>query len=208
HAPWALVVGRRIQQRYGVDGAVVASDDGIVARVPDITGEPPGADLFDLEPDELESEVTELVGGSALFASRFRECAARALLLPRRNPGARAPLWQQRRRAAMLLDVTRKYPDFPILLETAREVLQDVYDLPALVTLSRRLRSRAVSMIEVGTDKASPFAQRLLFGYVGNFLYDDDLPLAERRAAALTLDPELLGELLGRSDLPELLGPG
>lgn len=207
HAPWALVVGRRIQQRYGVDGAVVASDDGIVARVPDITGEPPGADLFDLEPDELESEVTELVGGSALFAARFRECAARALLLPRRNPGARAPLWQQRRRAAMLLDVTRKYPDFPILLETAREVLQDVYDLPALVTLSRRLRSRAVSMIEVGTDKASPFAQRLLFGYVGNFLYDDDLPLAERRAAALTLDPEMLGELLGRTDLRELLDP-
>ncbi|WP_313405158.1 DEAD/DEAH box helicase, partial [Aeromicrobium sp.] len=207
HAPWALVVGRRIEQRYGVDGAVVASDDGIVARVPDVTGEPPGADLFDLEPDDLEPQVTELVGGSAVFAARFRECAARALLLPRRNPGARAPLWQQRRRAAMLLDVARKYPEFPILLETAREVLQDVYDLPALVTLARRMRSREVALIEVGTDAASPFSQRLLFGYVGAFLYDGDLPLAERRAAALTLDPDLLGQLLGRADLRELLDP-
>ncbi|MFS0884217.1 ATP-dependent helicase [Aeromicrobium sp. 179-A 4D2 NHS] len=207
HAPWALVVGRRIEQRYGVDGAVVASDDGIVARVPDVTGEPPGGDLFDLDPDDLEAEVTELVGGSALFAARFRECAARALLLPRRNPGARAPLWQQRRRAAMLLDVARKYPEFPILLETAREVLQDVYDLPALVTLARRLRSREVALVEVGTESASPFSQRLLFGYVGAFLYDGDLPLAERRAAALTLDPELLGQLLGRADLRELLDP-
>ncbi len=207
HAPWALIIGQRIEQRYGVDGAVVASDDGIVARVPDVTGEPPGAELFELDPDDLEPRVTELVGGSALFAARFRECAARALLLPRRNPGARAPLWQQRRRAAMLLDVTRKYPDFPILLETAREVLQDVYDLPALVTLARRLRSREVALVEVGTETASPFAQRLLFGYVGAFLYDGDLPLAERRAAALTLDPELLGQLLGRADLRELLDP-
>ncbi|WP_338072909.1 ATP-dependent helicase [Aeromicrobium phoceense] len=208
HAPWALLVGRRIEQRFGVDGAVVASDDGIVVRVPDVTGEPPGADLFDLEdPEDLEPQITDLVGGSALFAARFRECAARALLLPRRNPGARAPLWQQRRRAAMLLDVARKYPDFPILLETAREVLQDVYDLPALVTLARRIRSREVALVEVGTDAASPFAQRLLFGYVGAFLYDGDLPLAERRAAALTLDPELLGQLLGRADLRELLDP-
>src|SRR5690606_10480551 len=125
----------------------------------------------------------------------------------RRNPGTRAPLWQQRRRAAMLLDVARKYPEFPILLETAREVLQDVYDLPALVTLARRLRSREVALIEVGTEAASPFSQRLLFGYVGAFLYDGDLPLAERRAAALTLDPELLGQLLGRADLRELLDP-
>ena len=207
HAPWALAVGARILERYGVDGSVVAGDDGIVARVPDTDAEPPGADLFVIEPDDLERIVTEEVGGSALFASRFRECAARALLLPRRNPGARAPLWQQRQRSAQLLDVARKHPSFPILLETAREVLQDVYDLPALTDLARRIQSREVAVAEVATERASPFAQTQLFGYVGAFLYDGDLPLAERRAAALSLDPDLLAELLGRTDLRELLDP-
>ncbi|WP_222706364.1 ATP-dependent helicase [Aeromicrobium terrae] len=221
HAPWALAVGARIQERFGIDGSVVASDDGIVARLPDVgDGNPPDpgggagpwaadgfAEIFVFEPDELEKIVTAEVGGSALFASRFRECAARALLLPRRNPGARAPLWQQRQRAAQLLDVAREHADFPILLETARECLQDVYDLPALATLARRIASREVQIAEVTTERASPFAQTLLFGYVASFLYEGDTPLAERRAAALTLDPTLLAELLGRAELRELLDP-
>ncbi|AWB91581.1 ATP-dependent helicase [Aeromicrobium chenweiae] len=207
HAPWALAVAARIVERYGMDGSVVASDDGIVARIPDTETEPPGADLFVFEADELDKIVTEEVGGSALFASRFRECAARALLLPRRNPGSRAPLWQQRQRSAQLLDVARKYPTFPILLETARECLQDVYDLPALTALTRRLASREVQIAEVTTERASPFAQNLLFGYVAAFLYEGDTPLAERRASALTLDPTLLAELLGRAELRELLDP-
>jgi ATP-dependent Lhr-like helicase len=207
HAPWALAVGARILERFGLDGSVVASDDGIVARLPDTGGEPPGAELFVFEADELDELVTTEVGSSALFASRFRECAARALLLPRRNPGARAPLWQQRQRSAQLLEVARKYPDFPILLETARECLQDVYDLPALAELTRRIASREIQIAEVTTERASPFAQNLLFGYVASFLYEGDTPLAERRAAALTLDPTLLAELLGRAELRELLDP-
>ncbi len=207
HAPWALAVGARILERFGIDGSVVASDDGIVARLPDTGGEPPGAEIFVFEADELDELVTREVGGSALFASRFRECAARALLLPRRNPGARAPLWQQRQRSAQLLEVARKYPDFPILLETARECLQDVYDLPALAELTRRIASREIQIAEVTTERASPFAQNLLFGYVASFLYEGDTPLAERRAAALTLDPTLLAELLGRAELRELLDP-
>ena len=210
HAPWALAVGARVLERHGVDGSVVASDDGIVARVPDVTGageEPPGTDLFVFEAEELEQLVTTEVGGSALFAARFRECAARALLLPRRNPGARAPLWQQRQRAAQLLDVARTYPDFPILLETARECLQDVYDLPALLGLMKRIEGREIRLSEVTTERASPFAQTLLFGYVASFLYEGDTPLAERRAAALALDPSLLAELLGRAELRELLDP-
>ncbi|NKX51385.1 ATP-dependent helicase, partial [Arthrobacter deserti] len=132
HAPWALAVGARLQQRYGLDGSAMAADDGIVLRVPMMEDEPPGAELFLFVPEELDQIVTAEVGGSALFASRFRECAARALLLPRQNPAKRTPLWQQRQRSAQLLDVARKYPTFPIVLETVRECLQDVYDLPAL----------------------------------------------------------------------------
>ncbi|MCL3818054.1 ATP-dependent helicase [Aeromicrobium wangtongii] len=207
HAPWALAVGARIVERYGMDGSVVASDDGIVARIPDTETEPPGAELFVFDTDELDTIVTAEVGSSALFASRFRECASRALLLPRRNPGSRAPLWQQRQRSAQLLDVARKYPTFPILLETARECLQDVYDLPSLTALSKRLASREVQIAEVTTERASPFAQNLLFGYVAAFLYEGDTPLAERRASALMLDPTLLAELLGRAELRELLDP-
>jgi ATP-dependent Lhr-like helicase len=207
HAPWALAVNARIIEQFGIDGSVVASDDGIVARFPDTGVDPPGADLFVFDPDELDELVTAEVGGSALFAARFRECAARALLLPRRNPGARAPLWQQRQRSAQLLQVARNYPDFPILLETARECLQDVYDVPALIELTRRIADRQVQLAEVITERASPFAQNLLFGYVASFLYEGDTPLAERRAAALTLDPTLLAELLGRAELRELLDP-
>jgi ATP-dependent Lhr-like helicase len=205
HAPWALAVGARLRERFGVDGAPTAADDGIVVRLPDTTDDPPGAELFVFEPDEIHDLVTEQVGGSALFASRFRECAARALLLPRRDPGRRAPLWQQRQRAAQLLDVARKFPDFPMLLETARECLQDVYDLPALAELQARIARRKLRLVEVETATPSPFANALLFDYIGQFMYEGDTPLAERRAAALSLDSGLLAELLGRVELRELL---
>ncbi|TFC76922.1 ATP-dependent helicase, partial [Cryobacterium cheniae] len=207
HAPWALAVGARVRERYGLDGACVASDDGIVVRIPDTESDPPGSALFVFDPAELEPLVTDEVGGSALFAARFRECAARALLLPRYNPGRRSPLWQQRQKAAQLLDVARAFPTFPIILETVRECLQDVYDLPALLALTRRIDSRALRLVETQTDAASPFASSLLFGYVAAFMYEGDSPLAERRATALSLDSSLLAELLGRVELRELLDP-
>lgn len=205
HAPWALAVGQRLQQRYGLDGSAMAADDGIVLRVPMMEDEPPGAELFLFDPEELEQIVTAEVGGSALFASRFRECAARALLLPRQTPGKRQPLWQQRQRSAQLLDVARKYPTFPIVLETVRECLQDVYDLPALKDIAASVERRELRIVETTTQQPSPFAKSLLFGYVAQFLYEGDSPLAERRAAALALDSTLLNELLGRVELRELL---
>ncbi|TFB72552.1 ATP-dependent helicase [Cryobacterium glaciale] len=207
HAPWALAVGARVRERYGIDGSCVASDDGIVVRIPDTETEPPGSELFVFDPDELEQLVTDEVGGSALFASRFRECAARALLLPRYKPGSRSPLWQQRQKAAQLLDVARTFPTFPIILETLRECLQDVYDLPALGALARQIASRELRLVEITTDTASPFASTLLFGYVAAFMYEGDTPLAERRATALAIDSSLLAELLGRVELRELLDP-
>ncbi len=207
HAPWALAVNARIRERLGVEGSAVASDDGIIARVPDAEAEPPGAELFVFDPDELEQIVTDEVGGSALFASRFRECAARALLLPRRDPGRRTPLWQQRQRSAQLLEVARRYPTFPIILETLREVLQDVYDVPALLRLARSIGDRSIRLIETEPAQPSPFARDLLFGYVGAFMYEGDSPLAERRAAALSVDPALLSELLGKVEMRELLDP-
>lgn len=205
HSPWALAVGARVRERYGVQASAMAADDGIVLRLPATDAEPPGADLFLFDPQELEELVSEQVGGSALFASRFRENAARALLLTRRNPGKRTPLWQQRQRSAQLLEVARKYPSFPLLLETARECLQDVYDLPALLELHRGLEAGSVRVSEVETETPSPFARSLLFGYTAQFLYEGDVPLAERRAAALALDPTLLAELLGKEELRELL---
>ncbi len=207
HAPWALAVNARIRERLGVEGSAVASDDGIIARIPDAEAEPPGAELFVFEPDEIDQLVTDEVGGSALFASRFRECAARALLMPRLNPGRRSPLWQQRQRAAQLLEVARRHPTFPIILETLREVLQDVYDLPALLQLCRGIGERRIRLVEVSTSQPSPYARDLLFGYVGAFMYEGDSPLAERRAAALSVDPALLSELLGKVEMRELLDP-
>ncbi len=205
HAPWALAVSARIRERHGYDGAAIAADDGIVVRLPDTEAEPPGAELFLFEHDELEALVTSEVGGSAVFAARFRECAARALLLPRRDPGRRSPLWQQRQRASQLLEVAREFPDFPIVLETVREVLQDVYDLPSLIDLTAGIAQRRVRLLEVETPSPSPFARSLLFGYVAAFLYEGDSPLAERRAAALSIDPAMLAELLGRAELREVL---
>ncbi|ABL81834.1 MULTISPECIES: ATP-dependent helicase [unclassified Nocardioides] len=207
HAPWALAINARLRERYGVDGQAVASDDGIVIRIPDTESEPPGGDVIVFDPDEVEGIVTTEVGGSALFASRFRECAARALLLPRRDPGRRSPLWQQRQRSAALLEVAAKYPSFPIVLEAVRECLQDVYDLPSLLALMRGVDRREVQVVDVATHQPSPFARSLLFGYVAQFMYEGDSPIAERRAAALALDQGLLAELLGRAELRELLDP-
>ncbi|MBI2245344.1 MAG: winged helix DNA-binding domain-containing protein, partial [Nocardioides sp.] len=207
HAPWALAINARLRERYGVDGQAVASDDGIVIRIPDTEAEPPGGDVIVFDPDEVEGIVTTEVGGSALFASRFRECAARALLLPRRDPGRRSPLWQQRQRSAALLEVAAKYPSFPIVLEAVRECLQDVYDLPSLLALMRGVDRREVQVVDVATHQPSPFARSLLFGYVAQFMYEGDSPIAERRAAALALDQGLLAELLGRAELRELLDP-
>ncbi len=207
HAPWALAIGVRLRERYGIDAQALPGDDGIVLRVPETDQEPPGADIVAFDPDEIEDIVTTEVGGSALFASRFRECAARALLLPRRDPGRRSPLWQQRQRSAQLLEVAVKYPSFPIVLEAVRECLQDVYDVPALLGLMRDLSSRKIRVVEVSTQQPSPFARSLLFGYVAAFMYEGDSPVAERRAAALSLDQGLLAELLGRAELRELLDP-
>ncbi|MDO5508773.1 MAG: ATP-dependent helicase [Corynebacterium casei] len=206
NAPWALAVGARVAERTGMDAQAVAGDDGIVLRLPEGEAEP-DASIFAFDPDEIEDIVTEQVGGSALFASRFRECAARALLLPRRNPGKRSPLWQQRQRAEQLLDVARKYPSFPIILETVRECLQDVYDVPSLVEVTRNIAHRKVRVAEVTTEQPSPFASSLLFNYTGAFMYEGDSPLAEKRAAALALDPALLAKLLGTVELRELLEP-
>ncbi|MGW5974653.1 ATP-dependent helicase [Streptomyces sp. NPDC055186] len=226
HAPWALALGARLFERYGMDAQVMHADDGIVLRLPD--ADLMGLDLLDQEPvstgaeydadraplgaadvvfdkGEVDQVVTDQVGGSALFASRFRECAARALLLPRRNPGKRTPLWQQRQRASQLLQVAGEFGSFPIVLEAVRECLQDVFDVPGLVELMGDLESRRVRLVEVTTPEPSPFARSLLFGYVAQFLYEGDSPLAERRAAALSLDSRLLAELLGRAELRELL---
>ncbi|MFE1326023.1 ATP-dependent helicase [Streptomyces sp. NPDC058735] len=226
HAPWALALGAKLSERYGMDAQVMHADDGIVLRLPD--ADLMGLDLLDQEPvkagreydadqapvsaadvvfdkGEVDQVVTDQVGGSALFASRFRECAARALLLPRRNPGKRTPLWQQRQRASQLLQVASGFGSFPIVLEAVRECLQDVFDVPGLVELMGDLESRKVRLVEVTTPEPSPFARSLLFGYVAQFLYEGDSPLAERRAAALSLDSRLLAELLGQAELRELL---
>ncbi|MBD0843884.1 ATP-dependent helicase [Streptomyces sp. TRM68416] len=226
HAPWALALGARLSERYGMDAQVMHADDGIVLRLPD--ADLMSLDLLDREPAKAGTEydadqapvgaadvvfdkgdvdqiVTDQVGGSALFASRFRECAARALLLPRRNPGKRTPLWQQRQRAAQLLQVASEFGSFPIVLEAVRECLQDVFDVPGLTELMGDLESRKVRLVEVTTPEPSPFARSLLFGYVAQFLYEGDSPLAERRAAALSLDSRLLAELLGQAELRELL---
>ncbi|MER6618358.1 ATP-dependent helicase [Streptomyces xantholiticus] len=226
HAPWALALGARLAERYGMDAQVMHADDGIVLRLPD--ADLMGLDLLDQDPVHTDSSfdgeqapvgaqdavfdkgeigqiVTDQVGGSALFASRFRECAARALLLPRRNPGKRTPLWQQRQRAAQLLQVASEFGSFPIVLEAVRECLQDVFDVPGLTELMGDIESRRVRLVEVTTPEPSPFARSLLFGYVAQFLFEGDSPLAERRAAALSLDSRLLSELLGQAELRELL---
>ena len=207
HAPWALAIAARLRERYGgMDVQALHTDDGILIRVPD-SDEPPPTGLALLDPEEIGDLVTAEVGASALFASRFRECASRALLLPRRQPGRRTPLWQQRQRSAQLLEIASRYPAFPIVLETVRECLQDVFDVPALTGLLRDIAARRIRIVEVETATPSPFGKSLLFRYVGAFMYEGDAPLAERRAQALSLDTALLAELLGQDGLRELLDP-
>ncbi|MDT7569406.1 MAG: ATP-dependent helicase Lhr and Lhr-like helicase, partial [Pseudonocardiales bacterium] len=212
NGPWALAIAARLRERRGIEVSAASADDGIVLRLPDALDDSgaevlPSADDVLLEPDEVERIVVDELGGSALFAARFRECAARSLLLPRRDPRRRTPLWQQRQRSAQLLTVASKYEQFPVSLEAMRECVQDVYDLPGLRELMSDVANRKVHVVEVTTPSPSPFARSLLFGYVGMFLYELDAPLAERRAAALSLDSTLLAELLGSEAMRELLDP-
>jgi len=218
HAPWALALRSLLVERLSIEPQVMHADDGIVLRLPDVAFDPrevpesPGEYLIgeviealSIDPADIESLVHREVTGSALFASRFRECAARSLLLPRRRPDRRTPLWQQRQRAHHLLEVAADFPDFPIVLETMRECVHDAYDLPALTSLLTSLRDGKVRVEAVTTDRPSPFARSLLFGYVATYLYDGDAPLAERRAQALSVDMELLADLLGTAELRTLL---
>ena len=206
HAPWAMAAAARLRDRLGVEVQRIHTDDGFALRLPDID-EPPDPSEVLLDPEEVVELVTAELGRSALFAARFRENAGRALLLPRRRPGERTPLWKQRQRSADLLSVAGRHPGFPILVETYRECLADVFDMPALQELLGDLRSRAVRLVVADTESASPFAGSLLFDYIAEFMYEGDQPLAERRAQALTLDRELLAELLGSAELRELLDP-
>jgi len=207
HAPWAMAIQLRLAQRYEVPVDVMWTDDGIVIRLPEVADELPVDDLV-LDPDDIDELLMQALPQTSLFAARFRECSARALLLPRRRPDRRTPLWQQRQRAADLLAVASKYPSFPMLLEASRECLQDVFDLPSLREVLTQLRSRTVRVVSVDTPKASPFAQSLLFNWIAAYMYEGDAPLAERRAAALALDRDLLRDLLGAEELRELLDPG
>ncbi|MGH2851177.1 MAG: helicase-related protein, partial [Solirubrobacteraceae bacterium] len=207
HAAWGLALSSRIRERHGLESDAIWSDDGIIVHLPD-TDEPPQAELVLPDADEVEELVMAELGASALFGSRFRENASRALLIPRAYPGKRTPLWQQRLKAQTLLEVARRYPDFPIILETYRECLRDVLDLTGLQELLRAVGRREISLVEVETPTASPFASSLLFDYVATYMYEGDAPNAERRAAALSLDRELLRELLGQEELRELLDAG
>ncbi len=206
HAPWAMGVMARFRSEYGLDVEAMWTDDGFVVRVPE-SDDPPPPEMFLPDPEEIRHLVTMQLGSTSLFAARFRENASRALLLPRRRPGQRTPLWQQRKRSADLLSVAAAYPSFPMLLETYRECLLDIFDLPALEEILNRIRSRAISVSTVDLHESSPFASSLLFRYVANYIYDGDAPLAERRAQALTIDPAQLRELIGDIDLRELLDP-
>jgi ATP-dependent helicase Lhr and Lhr-like helicase len=206
HAPWSLALAARLRESLGLEVNAIWSDDGIALHLPDAESPPPLDDVL-IAPEELEDLVVAEVGGTALFGARFRENAARALLIPRRRPGQRTPLWQQRLKAQGLLQVARRYADFPVVLETYRECLQDVFDLPALKSLLHSLRQRRIDLVEVETPGASPYASSLLFDYVATYMYEDDTPLAERRAQALALDRDLLKELLGQEELRDLIDP-
>ena len=209
HAPWSMAIEARLREHHGVDVQAMWSDDGIAVRLPEGI-ETDGSTIESallLEPEEIEELLMAELGGSALFAARFRENAARALLLPRRRPGQRTPLWMQRQKSADLLSVASRYGSFPIILETYREVLRDVFDMPALVDLLGSIRARRIRVVSVESRSASPFASSLMFDYLGSFMYEGDAPLGERRAQALALDRELLAELLGTEELRELLDP-
>jgi ATP-dependent Lhr-like helicase len=204
HAPWAMAIERRLVDTYDIPVESMWGDDGIVIRLPESADELP-LDALLIDPDDIDELVVSTLPQTALFSARFRECAGRALLLPRRRPDRRTPLWQQRQRAADLLAVASKYPTFPILLEASRECLQDVFDVPALREVLGQLRSRAIRVVTVDTASASPMAASLLFNWIAAYMYEGDAPLAERRAAALALDRDLLRDLLGAEELRELL---
>jgi ATP-dependent Lhr-like helicase len=207
HAPWAMAVAAEIRDRTGADVETLWGDDGFVVRYPDVD-EPPDPMLFVPDPERVETLVAGQLGGTALFAAKFRENAARSLLLPKRRPGMRAPLWQQRKRAADLLAVAARYGSFPVVLETYRECLRDFFDMPGLVTTLAEVRSRRIHVTTTDARRPSPFAASLLFSYVASFLYDGDAPLAERRAHALAVDQSQLRELIGDAELRELLDAG
>ncbi|MBB2955888.1 ATP-dependent Lhr-like helicase [Bifidobacterium commune] len=207
HEPWALAVANRLKRRFGFDGQTFAADDGIVVRLPEQDSRLSAADLFLFDAEELLRDVEEGIGDSVLFATRFRECAARSLYMPRMNPGKRVPLWQQRLRASELLAAAKTQHNFPLVLETARECLQDVYDLPALKRLMTDIDGQKIEVRDVTTQSPSPFAQNLLFGFVGSVMYDYDAPQAERRASLLSMDPEVLEELLGSDHVVDVLDP-
>ncbi|HEX4004648.1 MAG TPA: DEAD/DEAH box helicase [Acidobacteriaceae bacterium] len=206
HAPWAMAATAQIANAGGPHVESMWTDDGFVLRFPDVDAPPDTSRLLP-DPEAVTDLVVAQLSGTALFAAKFREASARALLLPRRRAQTRSPLWQQRKRAADLLAVASRYPSFPMLLEAYRECLRDNFDMPALVDLLRSIKDRAIQVHVLDTQKASPFAASLLFGYVGNFIYDGDAPLAERRAQALSIDQSQLRELLGDADLRELLDP-
>ena len=204
HAPWAMAATARIRDVQGLDVEVMWSDEGFVVRYPDGQAAPDTSLLLP-DPDEVERLVVRQLGSTAMFAARFREAAGRALLLPRRRPGARAPLWQLRKRAADLLAVAARFGSFPIILETYRECLRDIFDLPALTDILTRIRSRSLRVVNVESQTPSPFSSSLLFGYVANYIYDGDAPLAERRAQALSVDQSQLRDLIGDTELRDLL---
>ncbi|MGX6449242.1 helicase-related protein, partial [Patulibacter sp. S7RM1-6] len=220
HAAWGLAVARRIRDELGLEADAIWSDDGIIIHLPDmdepVDGDPEGrgdawgriVELLVPEPDEVEDLIVSELGTSALFGARFRENAGRALLIPRARPGQRTPLWQQRLKAQSLLEVAQTFPDFPVILETYRECLRDVLDVPGLVDLLGKLQAREVTLVEVETQTASPMASSLLFDYIATYMYEGDAPNAERRAAALSLDRDLLRELLGQDELRDLLDEG
>ena len=197
HAPWAMAIERRLAERYDLDVETMWGDDGIVIRLPEAADELP-LDALAIDPDEVHEIVVSALPQTALFSARFRECAGRALLLPRRRPDQRTPLWQQRQRAADLLSVAARYPTFPILLETSRECLQDVFDVPALREVLGQLRSRTVRLVQVDTQRASPMAQSLLFNWIAAYMYEGDAPLAERRAGGVGARPRPAARVVGR----------
>lgn len=207
HEPWAMAITARLQQQYGFDGQIYAADDGIVIRIPSTEGSIPLRDIIVFDPDDLQHIVETQVGQSVLFAAKFRECAARSLFLPRTEPRMRVPLWQQRLRAAQLLTAARMHKNFPLLLETARECLQDVYDLPALRTVMTALRATTIRLHDVQTSVPSPFAEHVLFGFVGSVMYQYDVPQAERSVQLLSMDPQVLEQLIGTGDMAEVLDP-
>ncbi len=206
HAPWAMAVAAKVKEETGIDAETMWTNDGFVVRFPD-TEAPPDSNLLLPGPEEVEALVVRQLGGTALFAAKFREAAARALLLPKRSPARRAPLWQQRKRAADLLAAASRHGSFPMILEAYRECLRDVFDMPALVAILRDVARRELRVVTVDSQVPSPFASSLLFGFVANYIYDGDAPMAERRAQALAIDQAQLRELLGEAELRELLDP-